>query len=102
LLLLLTVRSEEKPPGHPLLAFLSAVQRAGLVTELTLSPLDSSETGLLVQHAIGHPLDAAQLATLHQEAEGNPLFVVELLRSTLLDHPALIQALAPTAPGLSC
>lgn len=87
LLLLLTVRSEETPPGHPLLAFLGAVQREGLVTELTLGPLDRSETALLAQHTTGHPLDVAALTMLSQEAEGNPLFVVELLRSTLLDQP---------------
>jgi DNA-binding SARP family transcriptional activator len=85
-----TMRSEETLPGHPLLAFLSAIQRKGLVTEVVLGPLSTSETALLAQHTTGHPLDAATLSTLYQEAEGNPLFVVELLRSNLLSHPASV------------
>lgn len=96
-LLLGTVRLEETLPGHPLLSFLGAVQREGLVTELALGPLDRSEAALLAQHTAGHPLDAATLTTLYQEAEGNPLFVVELLRSSFLSQatsqlPPLIQA----------
>lgn len=88
LLLLGTVRSEEILPEHPLLAFLRAVQREGLMTELSLSPLSTSETASLAQHIACHQLDAPTITTLHQEAEGNPLFMIELLRSSLLSQPA--------------
>ncbi len=55
LLLVGTVRVEETSPEHPLLAFLSALQRENLVTEVSLGPLTLEETGalaasLLLQH----------------------------------------------------
>ena len=80
-LLIGTVRAEEIRPGHPLVALLDALQRDGLVTEVTLGPLTTTETTSLAEHIMGHHLDPALANTLYHETEGNPLFVVEMARA---------------------
>jgi DNA-binding SARP family transcriptional activator len=84
LLLIGTVRAEEALPGHPLVAFLGALQRDGLVTEVTLGPLTTTETTSLAEHIMGQQLDPAMSNTLYHETEGNPLFVVEMARAGTL------------------
>ncbi|MEO6889594.1 MAG: AAA family ATPase, partial [Ktedonobacteraceae bacterium] len=84
LLLIGTVRAEETLPGHPLVAFLSALQRDGLVTEIALGPLTTMETTSLAEHTLGQQLDPAVGSALYRETEGNPLFVVEMARAGTL------------------
>ncbi|HCF85102.1 MAG TPA: hypothetical protein DEV72_07875, partial [Ktedonobacter sp.] len=84
LLLIGTVRAEETLPGHPLVAFLGAIQREGLVTEVALGPLNTKETTSLAEHIMGQKLDPDMSNTLHHETEGNPLFVVEMARAGTL------------------
>jgi tetratricopeptide (TPR) repeat protein len=84
LLLMGTVRTEEILPGHPLAAFLAALQREGLVTEIALGPLTTTETTSLAEHIMGHQLDPAMSNALYHETEGNPLFVVEVARAGTL------------------
>jgi predicted ATPase len=84
LLLIGTVRAEEILPEHPLSAFLSALQRDGLVTEVALKPLDTTETTSLAEHIVGHQLNPTMVASLYHETEGNPLFVVEMARAGTL------------------
>ncbi len=86
LLLLGTVRAEEVLPGHAIVASLRTWQSSGLVTELALEPLSSSETLYLAEQVAGHPLDEAVITTLHHETEGNPLFVIELVRAGTLEQ----------------
>lgn len=83
-LLIGTVRTEEILPGHPLVAFLAALQRDGLVIEIPLSPLTTNETTSLAEHILSRQLDSAMSATLFAETEGNPLFVVEMARADTL------------------
>jgi DNA-binding SARP family transcriptional activator len=85
LLLIGTVRSEEALPGHPLLTFLGSLQREGMVTEIALGPLSTSETASLAEHVLGHQLDPAMNQALYAETEGNPLFVVEIARAGTLE-----------------
>src|SRR3989440_2546937 len=80
LLLIGTVRAEETLPGHPLVTFLGALQRDGLVTELPLGPLTTTETTSVAEHIMGQQLDPAMSNKLYHEREGNPLFVVEIAR----------------------
>jgi DNA-binding SARP family transcriptional activator len=94
LLLIGTVRSEETLPGHPLVAFLGALQRDGLVTEVTLGPLTTTETTSLAQHTMGRHLDPAMLNMLYHETEGNPLFVVEMVRAETLGQRGRAQPVA--------
>ncbi|HLG62442.1 MAG TPA: AAA family ATPase [Ktedonosporobacter sp.] len=88
LMLIGTVRSEEALPGHPLLTLLAALQRAGVVTEIALGPLSTSETTSLAEHMLGHPLAPSMSQALYAEAEGNPLFVVEMARARTLEGDA--------------
>jgi predicted ATPase len=85
LLLIGTVRTEEILPGHPLVAFLGAVQRDGLVSEIPLGPLTLQETTSLAEQIMGHQLDTDMGSRLYSETEGNPLFVVEMARAGTLD-----------------
>src|SRR5204863_4715914 len=90
------VRAEEILPGHPLVAFLRALQRDGLVTEFLLGPLTTTETTSLAEHIMGQQLDPAMSNTLYHETEGNPLFVVEMAYAgTLGQHEE--QTLLPEA-----
>lgn len=86
LLLLGTIRTEEIHPEHALVANLRTWPPDGLLTELAVEPLSSSETVSLAEHVAGHPLDAAMIHTLHHETEGNPLFVIEMVRAGTLDQ----------------
>jgi DNA-binding SARP family transcriptional activator len=94
LLLTGTVRSEEILPGHPLVAFLGALQRDGLVTEIALRPFNPIETTSLAEHIMGHQLDPATINMLYYETEGNPLFVVEMARTGTLEQSERAQAVA--------
>ena len=84
MLLIGTVRVEEIDPEHPLVAFLAALQRDGLVTEMPLGPLTTTEVTSLAEHLLNQQLDAATRASLYHETEGNPLFVVEMARAGTL------------------
>ena len=95
LFLIGTARSEEMLPGHPLLTFLGVLRREGLLTDITLMPLDTSETSSLAEQILGNPLDPVMSAVLHHETEGNPLFVMEMLRTGIMEQYAR-DALLPT------
>ena len=94
LLLIGTARSEEILPGHPLKAFLGALQRDGLVTEVALRPFNPIETTILAEYIMGHQLDPATINMLYYETEGNPLFVVEMARAGTLEQSGRAQAAA--------
>jgi DNA-binding SARP family transcriptional activator len=79
-----TVRVEEIDPEHPLIAFLTTLQREGLVTEVPLGPLTITEVTSLAEQLLHQQLDASTRATLYHETEGNPLFVVEMARAGTL------------------
>jgi len=86
LLLIGTVRAEETLPGHPLVALQGALQRDGLVTEIPLGPLTTTETASLAEHIMNRQLDPAMSNMLYSETEGNPLFVVEMARAGTLEQ----------------
>jgi len=84
MLLIGAIRAEEITPSHPLLPFLGAAQRNGIVTEMALDPLNESETTTLAEHVTGQQLDQVMSNVLYCETEGNPLFVVEMARANTL------------------
>ena len=88
LLLIATVRVEETSPAHPLAAFLGALQREGLVTEIPLEPLTLPETTSLAEYLLGGQLDPGMGNTLYQESEGNPFFVVEMAQASVVGKSA--------------
>lgn len=100
LLLVGTVRAEELQPGHPLVAFLRALQHDRLVTEIPLGRLTAAETASLAEHITGRPLAAMVGDTLFHETEGNPLFVVEMARADTLGRHAGGQTEAKSLPLL--
>ncbi|HZU68694.1 MAG TPA: AAA family ATPase [Ktedonobacteraceae bacterium] len=100
LLLMSTVRAEEIMPGHPLEAFLGTLQRDGMVTEIALGPLDTTETTSLAEHVLGHPLEPAMINQLYAETEGNPLFVVEMARAGTLEQNEKEQSSARSSLAL--
>ncbi|MFL5654728.1 MAG: ATP-binding protein [Ktedonobacteraceae bacterium] len=100
LLLIGTVRSEETFPGHPLVSFLATLQRDGLVTEIALGPLTTTETTSLAEHVAGRQLDPVVANCLYSETEGNPLFVVEMARAGTLEQRAKVRSAAKGPPPL--
>ena len=97
LLFIGTVRSGEILPGHPLVALLGALQRDGLVTEVALRPLNTTETASLAEHIMSRKLDPTTINTLYTDSEGNPLFVVEMVRARTLDQRGTVQPVAGDA-----
>jgi DNA-binding CsgD family transcriptional regulator/tetratricopeptide (TPR) repeat protein len=83
ILLLLTYRSEQVQ-GR-LARFLIGVDRERLATELTLSPLNSSEVAAMIGTIFGlpHAVPANVLEMIVPLAEGNPFFLEEILKALL-------------------
>jgi len=88
LLLLVTWRDEQVPPGHRLRQLLAETGRAGRAASMTLSRLSRAAVTELVtaawtgDHAAGEQrpaLDAATIERLYRESEGLPFFVIEYL-----------------------
>lgn len=100
LLLIGTMRLEEILPEHPLGAFLGALQRHGLVTEVALGPLTPTETTTLAESVMNHPLDSSMSNRLYHETEGNPLFIVEMVRAGTLAQRAAEPDVMDTAHPL--
>lgn len=81
LLLLGTVRSEEIDADHPLTTLLLDLRRHDEIIELTLTPLNATETAELAAQLTSTPLTAEAAQSLYRQSEGNPLFVVEMVRT---------------------
>lgn len=83
ILLLLTYRSEQVRGG--LARFLVGVDRERLATELTLSPLNSSEVAAMIGtiFALPRAVPAHVLEMIVLLAEGNPFFLEEMLKALL-------------------
>lgn len=88
LLLVLTLRSEAVLPVHPVAGWLRELRRLVTVTELHLGPLAEDDTVALAIQVAGHELDEAVVACILSETEGNALFVVEMVRSGLVEDVA--------------
>ena len=87
-----TIRTESITAEPALAVLLSDLRRDGVLTEITLAPLDVEETSSLAAHVAGRALEEIQAKRLHAETEGNPLFVVETVRAGLLEGEALTAA----------
>jgi len=83
LLLLGTVRSEEIDADHPLTTLLLDLRRHDEIIELTLTPLNATETAELAAQLTSTPLTAEAAQSLYRQSEGNPLFVVEMVRTVM-------------------
>ncbi len=79
LTVVLTCRSEETPPDHPLRVALRPLRREGRLAELTLEPLSPDAVRALIRQLAGGHLPALADAVVARTG-GNPLFVVALLQ----------------------
>jgi DNA-binding SARP family transcriptional activator len=69
---------------HPELVDWTAGMRAtGMLTELSLSPLEVTETARLAEAIAGHPLPEHDTQLLQATTGGFPLYVVEAVRGTV-------------------
>jgi DNA-binding SARP family transcriptional activator len=81
-LILGTVRSEEIPEHHPLVALVDALGHDKAVTSVPLDRLDEATTATLAARLRNaEEIDPDLAARLWAETEGNPLFVIEVLRA---------------------
>ena len=84
LLLVLTVRSEDAPRGHPAAEVVLDLARSPLTRQLDLGPLDESALRLLAARN-GMDLDVRLLRDLQERSDGNPLYAEELLHARAVD-----------------
>jgi predicted ATPase len=80
LCVVLTWRTEEVPPAHPLRRMYSAANRAGLGLGLTLTRLTEQDVADVVRETGAG--DDAFAATLYEESAGVPFFLVEYLAAS--------------------
>jgi tetratricopeptide (TPR) repeat protein len=77
-----TVRSEEIPEHHPLVALVDALGHDQAVATVPLDRLDEATTATLAARlGAGGTIDQKLATRLWSETEGNPLFVIEALRA---------------------
>ncbi len=75
-----TVRDDHRRGDRDLAAWAVRMRAAGLLTEVSLPPLDAADAARLAQAISGRPLAAEELATLHATTGGFPLYVIEAAR----------------------
>ena len=80
-----TVRDDYRRGDRDLAAWAVRMRAAGLLTELSLPPLDAADTARLAQAISGRPLAAEDSATLHATTGGFPLYVIEAARGNAGD-----------------
>jgi DNA-binding CsgD family transcriptional regulator/tetratricopeptide (TPR) repeat protein len=78
LLIVACYRNDGLHRAHPLRRTRTELRRAGRLTELTLSPLTSAETGELLAGLIGSGVSSRLVTAVHERADGLPFFVEEL------------------------
>jgi len=88
LLVVATLRSEERDADAALAPWRDALAHNGQLTELELGPLSQEATLTLAARAAGRPFDGALAPLLYQGTEGHPLFVVEMARASVGYHLA--------------
>ncbi|MCL4561950.1 MAG: AAA family ATPase [Chloroflexi bacterium] len=81
ILLVGTARVEDIVSNKPLSGLLADLRRNGLATEISIPPLDASETSQLAGQTLGLGVNPDVSLALYQETEGNPLFILEAVRS---------------------
>jgi DNA-binding NarL/FixJ family response regulator/tetratricopeptide (TPR) repeat protein len=79
----LTVRTDELPTGHPVLAWLAELGRAPGAVRIDLPRLDRSALTRQLDSIAGTTVDDAVARRVWSRSEGNPLFAEELLAAEL-------------------
>ena len=94
-----TLRSEERHENEGLPSLLADLRRSQQLTEIELGPLGKEETASLAEGVAGQALDPALTAELYKETEGNPFFLIETVRAWLEDGEIPATGQASTANG---
>ena len=81
ILLFLTIRPEEFAAITEAVNFVADMERMGLVRRLRPGRFRSTETGELLQRALGGPVEAASVAAIQAQSEGVPFIIEELART---------------------
>ncbi len=81
LLVVCTVRGDELVDNPGVLSSLRSLRSAGLVTEISLSPLEPADTAHVAAQLLGHRLADADVALLQSATGGYPLYIVEAIRN---------------------
>jgi DNA-binding CsgD family transcriptional regulator/tetratricopeptide (TPR) repeat protein len=84
LLIVGAYRSDGLPRDHTLRRLRHELRRGGRLEELTLDPLDESETGELLAEILEGAPAGSVTRTIHDRTEGIPFYVEELARALLL------------------
>ncbi len=77
-----TVRDDDLGEDPELGDWTVRMRATGLLTEISLGPLDAADTAQLAEAISGKPLPAADADLLHATTGGFPLYVIEAVRST--------------------
>ena len=100
LLLVLTVRTDDLGPGHPVATWLASLARDARTTRLDLARLDRADVARQVERLLGGRADDAKVARIHARSDGNPFFVEELVAADLRGgSERLPRTLAETLAG---
>jgi DNA-binding SARP family transcriptional activator/tetratricopeptide (TPR) repeat protein len=80
LLVAATVREEDPDEDREFAGWIVRMRASGLLTEISLSPLDAADTVRLAEAISGQPLPEADGNLLHAATGGFPLYVIEAAR----------------------
>ncbi len=83
LLLVGTLRVEERRDNPALVALLQALRRTDQLIEISLAPLDAAETSRMAAIISGRAVEVGEALRLFGETEGNPLFISEMAQARL-------------------
>ncbi|HZC41446.1 MAG TPA: AAA family ATPase [Streptosporangiaceae bacterium] len=77
-----TLRDDDLEEEPELGEWAMRMRATGLLTEMSLSPLDAAATASLAQAISGRPLPEADTSLLHAATGGFPLYVIEAVRGS--------------------
>lgn len=86
LLMIAVYRSDGLPRDHMLRRIRHELRRAGRLDELTLSPLEPTETAQLLVEIFEQTPAPSLVRTIHDRTQGVPFFVEELARALLVTN----------------
>jgi tetratricopeptide (TPR) repeat protein len=77
-----TLRDEDEP-DPPVVEWVTRMRATGLLTEITLQPLEAAGTAQLAEAISGAPIGQDDTALLQATTGGFPLYVIEAIRATV-------------------
>ncbi|WP_405066085.1 AAA family ATPase [Kribbella sp. NBC_01510] len=96
LVVIATCRTEERPEGHPLHAWLADMRRMPLFSEVRLEPLDLEAAAHQIQGLLGRPPDIELVSEVLTRSDGNP-YLIELMVRGLSGAEHSLPATVPAA-----